>query len=174
MSLAQMLQQTGAITSMAKELGVDEKTAMTAAGALLPAIVAGMGRTATGGTETPDPLGGLGSLAGAILGSGGGAGMLDAVLGNDPTPTAAGNTILGSIFGGDDVNQSIAGEVSALTGIDQGLLKQMLPILTMAVAGYLAKQAAGAIGGAAPAAAGAVTNPLGGILGAIVSGMAKR
>jgi hypothetical protein len=90
------------------------------------------------------------------------------------TPTAAGNNILGSIFGGDDVNQSIAGEVSALTGIDQGLLKQMLPILTMAVAGYLAKQAAGAIGGAAPAAAGAVTNPLGGILGAIVSGMAKR
>ena len=99
-----MLQQTGAITSMAKELGVDEKTAMTAAGALLPAIVAGMGRTATGGTETPDPLGGLGSLAGAILGSGGGAQMLDAVLGNDPTPTAAGNNILGSIFGGDDVN----------------------------------------------------------------------
>jgi len=174
MSLAQMLQQTGAITSMAKELGVDEKTAMTAAGALLPAIIAGMGRTATGGTETPDPLGGLGSLAGAILGSGGGAQMLDAVLGNDPTPTAAGNNILGSIFGGNDVNQSIAGEVSALTGIDQGLLKQMLPILTMAVAGYLAKQAAGAIGGTAPVAAGAVTNPLGGILGAIVSGMAKR
>ena len=74
-----------------------------------------MGRTATGGTETPDPLGGLGSLAGAILGSGGGAQMLDAVLGNDPTPTAAGNNILGSIFGGDDVNQSIAGEVSALS-----------------------------------------------------------
>lgn len=175
MSLAQMLQQSGAIGSMAKELGVDETTAMTAAGALLPAIVAGMGRTATGGTETPDPLGGLGSLAGAILGSGGGAQMLDAVLGNDPTPTGPGESILGSIFGGDAVSQSIAGEVSALTGIDQGLLKQMLPILTMAVAGYLAKQATGAVTTGAPAAgAAASANPLGGILGAIVAGMAKR
>ncbi|MEL6551819.1 MAG: hypothetical protein AAFQ54_16375, partial [Pseudomonadota bacterium] len=62
MSLVQMLQNTGALTSMARELGVDEGTAQTAAGALLPAIVAGMGRSATGGSSTPDPLGGLGSL----------------------------------------------------------------------------------------------------------------
>ena len=37
MSLAAMLQQTGAISSMARELGIDEGTAQTAAGALLPA-----------------------------------------------------------------------------------------------------------------------------------------
>ncbi|MEL7446303.1 MAG: hypothetical protein AAGK02_10875, partial [Pseudomonadota bacterium] len=74
MSLAAMLQQTGAINSMAKELGIDEGMAKTAAGALLPAIVAGMGRSATGGTTTPDPLGGLGGLAGAILGGGGSSG----------------------------------------------------------------------------------------------------
>ncbi|MEM6586353.1 MAG: DUF937 domain-containing protein, partial [Pseudomonadota bacterium] len=73
MSLVQMLQNTGAITSMARELGVDESTATSAAGALLPAIVAGMGRSATGGASTPDPLGGLGSLAGSILGGGGGS-----------------------------------------------------------------------------------------------------
>ena len=106
MSLAAMLQQTGAISSMARELGVDEGTAKTAAGALLPAIVAGMGRSATGGNSTPDPLGGLGSLAGALLGGGGaqsgaagglggliGGGLLDAVLGSSPTPTQPGNAL---------------------------------------------------------------------------------
>lgn len=186
MSLAAMLQKTGAISSMAKELGVDEGTAKTAAGALLPAIVAGMGRSATGGTETPDPLGGLGGLAGAILGGGSsssgsglggalagelGAGLLDAVLGPKPTPTAPGNSILGNIFGSKDVSRSVTGEVAAMTGLDEGMLKKMLPILAMAVAGYMAKEA----GAAAPAGNEAVGgSPLGGILGSIVTGMMSR
>ncbi|MEM7702884.1 MAG: DUF937 domain-containing protein [Pseudomonadota bacterium] len=182
MSLVQMLQNTGALTSMARELGVDEGTAQTAAGALLPAIVAGMGRSATGGTSTPDPLGGLGSLAGAILGGGGGASsgaagglggmlggvLLDQVLGNDPTPTQPGNDILGNIFGSKDVSRSVAGSVAEVTGLDEGMLKKMLPILTMAVAGYMAKQATG---GAASSGAG--DSPLGGILGSIVGGLMR-
>ncbi len=177
MSLAAMLQQTGAISSMARELGVDENTAKSAAGALLPAIIAGMGRSATGGTSTPDPMGGLGGLAGAILGGAGGSGggglgggLLDAVLGKSPTPTAPGNDILGNIFGSKDVSRSIAGEVASMTGLDEGLLKKMLPILAMAVAGYMAKQATG--GGSAQA--GASGSPLGGILGSIVGGMMSR
>ncbi len=202
MSLAQMLQQTGAIAAMAKELGVDERTAQTAAGALLPAIVAGMGRSATGGTTTPDPLGGLGNLAGAIFGGGarsaggaaataaatatasGGLGgliggaLLDAVVGSKPTPTGPGNDILGTIFGSKDVSRSVAGEVAGVTGLDEGLLKQMLPILAMAVTGYLAKQATGGGAGTKPAAgagagAGAAQSPLGGILGSIVQGMMR-
>ncbi len=176
MSLAQMLQQTGAIGAMAKELGIDEQTAGTAAGALLPAIVAGFGRSATGGSATPDPLGGLGGLAGAILGGSGGSGglgggLLDAVLGTSPTPTQPGNDILGNIFGSKDVSRSVAGEVSALTGLDEGLLKKMLPILAMAVAGYMAKQASG---GSDATGGGAGGGALGGILGSIVSGMMAR
>ena len=187
MSLVQMLQNTGAITSMAKELGVDEGTATTAAGALLPAIVAGMGRSATGGTTTPDPMGGLGSLAGAILGgstsqsSGGGGALgglggmiggalLDSVLGSSPTPTQPGNDILGNIFGSKDVSRSVAGSVAEVTGLDEGMLKQMLPILTMAVAGYMAKQATG---GADTGGATSGGSPLGGILGSIVTGMMR-
>ena len=210
MSLAAMLQQTGAISSMAKELGVDEDTAKSAAGALLPAVVAGMGRSATGGTDTPDPMGGLGGLAGAILGggSGGGAvaglagalssglggvlggsdsgsggggalggGLLDAVLGSSPTPTDPGNAILGNIFGSKDVSRSVTGEVAAMTGHDESLLKKMLPILTMAVAGYMAKEAIGgakSAGGADAAASGGGGAALGGILGSIVTGMMAR
>jgi hypothetical protein len=165
MNLGQMLNDTGAIGSIAQELGVDDATARTAAGALLPAIVAGMGRSATSSGGS-DPLGGLGSLAGAILGGGGG-GLLDSVLAPKPTPTQQGNDILGTIFGSKDVSRSVAGEVAGITGIDEGLLKKMLPLLAMAVAGYLAKsgsQGAGQSGGSS----------LGGILGSIIGGLASR
>ena len=161
MSLAQILQQSGAIQSMANELGIDERTARTGAGALLPAIVAGMGRSSAGSA-------GLGGLAGAILGGGGG-GLLDAVLGKQPTPTRQGNDILGTIFGNKDVSRSVAGEVAAMTGIDENILKRMLPMLAMAVAGYMAKKASGA-DPSGPAGGGA----LGGVLGSIIGGLSAR
>jgi len=180
MSLAQMLQSSGVIDSMARELNIDQQTAKTAAGALLPAIVAGMGRSATGGNSTPDPLGGLGSLAGAVLGGGGsaggfGAGLLDAVLGQSPTPVNPGNDILGNIFGSKDVSRSVAGEVASMTGIDEGILKKMLPILAMAITGYMAKQVTGGSNAQSGGTSGGLGGgALGGILGSIVSGLAKR
>lgn len=174
MNLGQMLNQTGAIASIAKELNIDEATARTAAGALLPAIVAGMGRSATagGGSDAAGGmggLGGLGGLAGAILGGGGG-GLLESVLAPAPTPTNPGNDILGSIFGSKDVSRSVAGEVAGVTGLDEGLLKKMLPLLAMAAVGYLAKQGSGS-GGTAGATG---SSPLGGILGTIIGGLARR
>ena len=170
MSLAQNLLQAGVADSMARGLNIDQRTAQMGMNALLPAIVAGLGRQSTSGAGAADPLGGLGGL-GSILAGGAGGGLLDAVLGNKPTPTQQGNDILGNIFGNKDVSRSIAGEVSAITGIDEALLKKMLPILAMAVAGYMAKQATsgtsapqGGIGGGA----------LGGVLGSIVAGMGRR
>lgn len=174
MNLGQILNETGAIGSIAKELGVDESTARSAAGALLPAIVAGMGRSAVGSGGS-DPLGGLGGLAGAILGGGGG-GLLEAVLAPKPTPTQQGNDILGTIFGSKDVSRSVAGEVAGITGLDENMLKKMLPMLAMAVAGYMAQRGTQ---GSAPSAgsAGAGSSgggALGGILGSIIGGLARR
>ena len=166
MSLAQMLQQSGAIDSMARELNVDRSTAQTAAGALLPAIVAGMGRTSSGSTG----LGGLGSVIGSL----GGGGLLESVLGAGATETGKGNDILGTIFGGKETSRGVASEVSAVTGIDEALLKKMLPILAMAVAGYMAKQASGTAAGGALAQGQGGGGALGGILGSIVGGLAKR
>lgn len=160
MSLIQMLQQSGALESMARELDTDPQTARTAAGALLPAIVAGMGRSTSGASG----LGGLGSIIGSL----GGGSLLESVLGTGPTDTSKGNDILGNIFGNKDTSRGVASEVAAATGIDEALLKKMLPILAMAVAGYMAKQARG--GAAAPAGGGG----LGGILGSIVGGLAGR
>ena len=143
MSLAQILQQTGVIESMARELNIDEATARMGAGALLPAIVAGMGRSSSAGGAS-DPLGGLGGVLGSVLGGGAsgglGGGLLEAVLAPQPTPVEQGNDILGSIFGSRDVSRSVAGEVAGVTGLDENLLKRMLPILAMGVVGYMTRQ----------------------------------
>lgn len=185
MNLSQVLQQTGVIDSMARELNIDEQTARVGAGALLPAIVAGMGRQAT---PAAAPSGGLGGLAGALGGllggqssssSAGGLGgalggiLLDQVLQRDPTPVQAGNDILGQIFGSKDVSRGVAEEVAGSTGISSDLLKRMLPILAMAVMGYMMKRDEPS-GGQSAADDSPLGGALGSILGQVVSGMARR
>lgn len=195
MSLSQSLLNSPVIPSMARELGIDEQTARSGAAALLPAIVAGLGRSATGGpgaaaggASALGGLGGLGSILGGLAGgAGGGGGLLDSVLSPNPTPVQHGNDILGGIFGHKDVSRSVAAEAAATSGLDQGLLKKMLPILVMAAVGYLMHQgqqrggaATGGIPGMGgsgmgiPGMGGAGGGALGGILGSIIGGLAGR
>ncbi|TCD02271.1 DUF937 domain-containing protein [Erythrobacteraceae bacterium CFH 75059] len=173
MSLAQSLLNSPVVPSMARELGIDEQTARSGAAALLPAIVAGLGRSAAGGAgaaASPAGPGGLGGLSAILGGFGGGGGLLDAVTGAQPTPVQQGNDILGSIFGSKDVSRSVTQEASAVSGLDQTLLKKMLPILAMAAIGMLMQQGGRQQPGSGSGAAGA---GLGGILGAVVKGLAR-
>ena len=173
MNLAQALEANGTIASMARELDVDEGTAQAAARALIPTLVAGMGRQATAAPGAAN-LGGLGDILGRSLGAGsGGLGsvLLDQVLKREPTPTAPGNDILGEIFGSKDVSRGVAEEVAGSTGISSELLKKMLPILAMAVVGYMMNQKPGASG---QTSGGPLGGALGGILGQVVSGMVRR
>ncbi len=188
MNLSQVLADSGVITSMARELGIDEQTARIGAGALLPAIVAGVGRQAAAPPSAGGGLGGLADILGGALGGGqsGGGGLggalggilLDAVLKKDPTPTQPGNDILGQIFGSKDVSRGVAEEVAGSTGISSDLLKRMLPILAMAVVGYmLNRNSGGAAAQAAPAqqgGGGMLGGALGSILTQVVAGMARR
>lgn len=156
MNLTDILAQAGGIESMARDLGVSPEVARTGADALLPAILGGFKKQAQAG-------GGVEGLGG-LLGQLGGGGLLDAVLGAQPTPVDQGNDVLGQIFGSKDVSRTVAGQASAQTGLDSGLLKKMLPILAMLVAGYLARQ-----GGQGDGQAGA-GGGLGGLLGSILGG----
>jgi hypothetical protein len=97
---------------------------------------------------------------GGILGQLGGGGLLDSVLSPEPTPVEQGNDVLGQIFGTKDVSRAVAGQASAQTGIDSSLLKKMLPLLAMLVAGYLAKQSGG----------GPDSGGLGGVIGGMLGG----
>jgi len=166
MNLGALLQETGAIDSIAKELGVDPAMARTGASVLLPAILAGMGRSGAG-QDAGAATGGLGGLIGALGGASGG-GLLDLVLGSQPTPVDKGNDILGQIFGNKDVSRSVADEAAGASGLSSDLLRKMLPLLAMAVAGYLAQQAGKGDATGGNAGGGA----LGGLLGAIVKGFA--
>jgi len=155
MNLTDILAQAGGIESMAKELGIPPAVAKQGADALLPAILGGFKKQAQSG-------GGIEGLGG-LLGQLGGGGLLGSVLGSQPTPVSQGNDVLGQIFGSKDVSRSVAGQASAQTGIDAGILKQMLPILAMMAAGYMAKQ--GGQDGAGGGLGGMLGNVLGGALG---------
>lgn len=183
MSLADALQQSGAIDSMARELGIDGATAKQAAGALLPAIVAGLGRNQVGAGGTRNSSGGLADVLGGLAGAAGGGGalgglggmLLDQVLHRDPTPSQPGNDILGQIFGSKDVSRGVAEEVAGSTGLSSDLLKKMLPILAMAVVGYMMKQHASPAGKTpASGGGGMIGGAPGGILGQVVTGMLRR
>lgn len=159
-NVADILKQTGAVDSIARQLGVDSATAQSGAEALLPAILGGLQKQASpasGGT------GGLGGLL-DILGQSGGGNLLDAVNDSGQTSAQPGNDILGQIFGSKDVSRTVAGQAAQTTGLDSGLLKQMLPLVVMAVTGYLARQ------GGAAASGGGLGGGLGGILGSVLGG----
>jgi hypothetical protein len=160
MQIMEMLNQAGGIGAIARQLGIPEAQASAGAAALLPAILGGF---KTQAQSTPGGLDGLGGLLGQL----GGGELLDQVVSPGPTDAAPGNSVLGQIFGSKDVSRTVAQSASAQSGLDPDLLKRMLPLLAMLVAGYLARQRGGGAQ-AAPAGGGG----LGGILGGLLGGQA--
>ena len=165
--LIAILQQTGGISAIASQLGIPPAMAEAGASALLPAIVGGFSKqTEATGSADAGTGGGLGSLIG-MLGGLGGAGLAANVLGPETTEVDKGNDVLGQIFGSKDVSRTVAAHASNQTGIDPALLKKMLPILAMLVAGYMA-HAGGAQSG--QQSGGGIGGMLGSVLGSVLGG----
>lgn len=160
MQIADVLAQMGGLQSVARELGVSEAQAATGADALLPAILGGFKKQAQ---STPGGVGGLGGMLDQL----GGGGLLDQVLAPTPTDVGAGNQVLGQIFGSPEVSRTVAQNAASQSGLDPSILKKMLPMLAMLVAGYMARQGNGGSGSATPPApeAGGLGGLLGGLLG---------
>jgi hypothetical protein len=133
MPFTDILAQTGGLQSMARELGISEAQAASGAAALLPAILGGFKKQTQ---AQPTGLEGLGGLLGQL----GGGGLLDDVLAPQPTDVRRGNDVLGQIFGSQNVSRAVAQDAAAQSGLAPALLKKMLPLLAMLVAGYLVKQ----------------------------------
>ena len=152
--MTEMLSQLGGMQSIARELGVSVAEAQTGAEALLPAILGGFKKQAQ---AQPTGLEGVVSSLGGL----GGGGLMDDVLAPRPTDVSKGNAVLGEIFGSKDVSRTVAQNAATQSGLDPGLLKRMLPILTMLVAGYMAKQG-GTTSHASPGGLGVL---LGGLMG---------
>ena len=158
MQITDILAQMGGLQSMARELGVSETQAASGAAALIPAILGGFKKQAQ---AQPTGLEGLGGLLSQL----GGGGLLDEVLAPQPTNVSHGNDVLGQIFGSKDVSRAVAQNAASQSGLDPAVLKKMLPMVAMLVAGYMAKQR-GASAAAAQSAA-----PAGGALGGLLGGL---
>jgi hypothetical protein len=85
MDMMSILKQSGAVSSIAQQLGVNEQMAEMGAAALLPSILGGFKKTAQ---AQPSGLEGLGGLLGQL----GGGGLLDSVLSPEPTPVERATT----------------------------------------------------------------------------------
>jgi hypothetical protein len=158
MQITDILQQTGGLQSIARELGISESQAATGAAALAPAILGGFKKQAQ---SQPGGLDGLGGLLTQL----GGGNLLDDVVSAKPTDVSRGNDVLGQIFGSKDVSRAVAQNASSQSGLDPSLLKKMLPMLAMLVAGYMARQRTAGAGAQTPSAGGGLGGLLGGLLG---------
>jgi hypothetical protein len=159
MQITDILAQTGGLQSMARELGVSENQAASGAEALIPAILGGFKKQAQ---SQPAGVEGLGDLLGQL----GGGGLMDDVLSPQPTPVNRGNDVLGQIFGSKDVSRTVAQNAASQSGLEPSLLKKMLPMVAMLVAGYMAKQrSTGSAAQPSPAGGG-----LGDMLGSLLGG----
>jgi hypothetical protein len=157
MQISDILTQMGGFQSMARELGISEAEAAGGAQALLPAVLGGFKKQAQ---AQPTGLEGLGGLLGQL----GGGGLLDSVLAPEPTDVGRGDAVLGQIFGSEDVSRAVAQNAAAQSGLNPALLKKMLPIVAMLVAGYMARQRG--------AREGVQSSGLGGLLGGLLGGAA--
>jgi hypothetical protein len=159
MPFTDILAQMGGLQSMARELGISDTQAASGAAALVPAILGGFKKQAQ---SQPAGLEGLDGLLGQL----GGGGLLDDVLAPQPTDVSRGNDVLGQIFGSQDVSRAVAQNAASQSGLAPALLKKMLPLLAMLVAGYMAKHRDAGVD-AQPSSA---TGGLGGLLGSLLGG----
>ncbi|HET9023549.1 MAG TPA: DUF937 domain-containing protein [Burkholderiaceae bacterium] len=160
MQITDLLARTGGLQSVARDLGVPETQVASGAEALLPAILGGFKKQAQ---AQPAGLEGLGGLLGQL----GGGSLLDQVLAPQPTDVSHGNDVLGQIFGSKDVSRTVAQNAAAQSGLDSSVLKRMLPLLAMLVAGFMAKQQGAGAAEPVPSPAG---GGLGDVMGSLLGG----
>jgi hypothetical protein len=142
-------------SALGRQFGLDDAQSRAAIEQLAPVVMAGIRRN----SQSSEGVAGLLEA----LASGGHERHLEAG-GSDPT--ADGNAILGHIFGSKDVSRGVAAQAANLSGLDTGVLKQMLPVVAAMVMGALSKNMTGG-------AMGQGAGGLGSILGAVLGGQAS-
>ena len=131
---------------LGRQFGLDDSQVSSALSALVPAVAAGFQQN----MSSPQGLDGLLSA----LGGGQHQRYVDDLNTLDhPDTTADGNGILGHIFGSKDMSRQVASRAAAQTGISEGVLKRMLPVVAAMAMGAMSKRVATspAPGAAAPA-----------------------
>lgn len=141
-----------AVEQLAARFGLDRGQTESAMRELLPALSSGMKRQASSDD-------GLRALAAAVDRDGHDRYLDDPALLREDQAATEGNGILGHLLGSKDASRAVAARASERTGLGDGLLKQMLPVLASLAMGAVAKNMRGGQGAGG-----------GGLLGDILSG----
>jgi hypothetical protein len=132
-------QASAAIAAISKAHGLETKQVAAAVGALAPMLAQRIERNTLS-------RGGLADLVKAL-----GDGHHEAYLQRpeligSPAMVADGNDILCHILGGPEQSRSLAARAAGSSGLSEGLLKQLLPIIAAMLMGMLSKQTKGGLG----------------------------
>lgn len=154
---------------LGQQFGLSDAMTQQAMSALIPALAAGLKSNAS-------KPGGIEALLGALEKGNHSRYLEDPSLLQQTATRDDGNGILGHLLGSKDMSRSVASQASQNTGIDSGLLRQMLPIVATMVMGSLSKrseepdtlsQLAGLLGGGQSTQK---ASGLGGLLGGLLGG----
>ncbi len=146
------------VGKLAQNFGLDQAQASAALQHLVPMLAGGVQRNA-------NQAGGLDSIINALQSGNHEQYLDDHTQLTQPQAVDDGNAILGHIFGSKDVSRQVAAHAATNTGIDAGILKQMLPVVASMVMGAMKQHAVG--GGLTNSQAGmggGAQSPLGGLL----------
>ena len=145
MNIMDMLTGQGSeaiIGQVARQFGLPENQARDAIGALVPSLSRGLQH------HTKENIG-VDDLMEALN-----VGKHDRYVNEPdllgrPETVNDGNAILGHIFGNKDVSRNVAKHAGTQTGLGEGLMKKMLPVVASLVMGQLSKKVLGGGGGRA-------------------------
>lgn len=128
-----------AIDNLASSLGIPPEQAALAVQTILPELVKGLERNTLS-------RGGLADLVEAA-GQGHHASVLDGKVAlADPAVRMDGDAILGHILGSKDRSRQIAQRAAQTSGLSEGIIKMMLPILAQMLMGAIGKYLQGNLG----------------------------
>jgi hypothetical protein len=137
----------GAVQQMGRQFGLSDDQTKAALATLVPALAAGLQRN----MASPQ---GLDGLLGALSGGQHQQYVEDPSVLGAPATVADGNGILAHILGSKDVSRQLASSASARTGIAEGVLKSMLPVVAALMMGAMSRRMAQPGGMQAGAAGG--------------------
>jgi hypothetical protein len=126
-------QNPAAARELGRQFGLNDDQVGSALSALVPALAAGFQKNMT----SPQGLDGLMSA----LAGGRHQRYLDepSVL-TQPETTLDGNGILGHVLGSKEVSRQVANRAATQTGIGEGVLKSMLPVVAAMMMGAMSRQ----------------------------------
>jgi hypothetical protein len=124
-----------AVDQLSGQFGLSREQTTSAVENLLPALAGGLQRNIS--------QGGLTDLLGALTSGRHQQYLEDPAALSSESAREDGNSILGHILGSKDVSRQVATQAASRTGINESVLKQMLPAVASLAMGALSRQQQG-------------------------------